>query len=153
VATANDVTGGYDPNRRTADLFTHHHLRSSPPSAPVGFTHHSLGGETTQRDRCPSWPGDYWPYSAVSAAACDATVTSSCEARRRYHVTTPSPVDNSAHVIKTERLSAGQPGMVAYAGQYTPPPNLMTLHQQCHSTRRVTLIHVFLSKTLRRQDQ
>jgi len=122
VAT-NDVTREYDPNlRRTVEYYAQHHFQPSPP-ASAGFSHPSVGHNGSQRvtvpDRCPSgpprgpWLDDYWAYSSMP---CDATVTSSCEARRRYHVTTPSPVDVTELVVKDERLTSVPSGMVAYAG-------------------------------------
>ena len=122
--STNDVKREYDPNpRRTVDFYGYHHLQPSPPaSAGLTFSHPALGHLGAQRgtvqDRCPlrgPWLDDYWPYSSTP---CDATVTSSCEARRRYHVTSPSPVDVT-DLVKDERLTSVPPGMVAYAGQYT----------------------------------
>ena len=124
-APTNDITRGYDPNPgRAVDFFAHHrHLQPSPP-APVVFNHPSLANHDAGRgavpDRCANaptrspWPDDYWAYSSTP---CGAPVTSSCEARRRYHVTTPSPVDVTDIVVKDERLSSVSAGMVAYAGQ------------------------------------
>ena len=120
-ATTHDVTREYDPNpRRTVDFYAAHHIQPSPP-ASAGFSHPSLGHNGAQcgtvPNRCPArspWLDDYWAYSATP---CDATVTSSCEARRRYHVTIPSPVDVTDLVVKDERLRSVPSGMVAYAGQ------------------------------------
>ena len=118
-ATTNDVTrGAYDPNpRRRADFFPHRgRVQPSPPSA-AGFHHPLLGHHDARRgavllDRCPPsgpWPDDYWAYTTTP-------VTSSCEGRRRYHVTTPSPVDVSDISVTDERLTSVPSGMVAYAG-------------------------------------
>lgn len=126
--TTNDVTRGFDPDpRRAVEFFAHHRrLQPSPPTPAAGFSGHpSLVHRDSRRgsvpDTCPNgsagspWPpDDYWVYSS---APCGATVTSSCEARRRYHVTTPSPVDVSDLGVKDERLTNTSSGVVAYAGK------------------------------------
>jgi len=116
------VTREYNPNpRRTADFYAAHHLQPSPP-ASAGFIHPSLGVNGAQYGTAPNrcaarspWIDldDYWAYSTTP---CDATVTSSCETRRRYHVTAPSP-DDVTDLVKNERIQGVPSGMVAYAGQ------------------------------------